>query len=189
MCRQHIIDKTEIGKQIDFAIKSGKLISDSLIVSMVEEWLRRQYSEANAFIFDGFPRTVNQAKSLDDFLIKEEFSDFNLTIVNMILPDEVAIDRLTKRLICQNKDCQVVYSITSTYCSECYAPLVRRADDEVEVTRERLLTYRRHASDLLDYYRQSKHTFLEIIVEQPLEQVFMEFTGVVDSKRRGISRS
>ena len=66
LCRRHIAKQTEIGKSIDFAIKSGKLVSDGLISQMVFDWFRQENIESDVVILDGYPRTVNQAKDFDE---------------------------------------------------------------------------------------------------------------------------
>ena len=63
LCRKHIAEQTEIGKQIDFAIKSGKLISDSLITDMVDDWFHENIEMTDTVILDGFPRTVGTSTS------------------------------------------------------------------------------------------------------------------------------
>ena len=72
LCRKHIAAQTTIGRQIDFFIKSGKLVDDSLIVDMVEEWLAEQIDQQRGVILDGFPRSVVQAQALDEILKKFE---------------------------------------------------------------------------------------------------------------------
>ncbi len=67
LCRKHIAEQTEIGKQIDFAIKSGKLVSDSLIIAMVKNGCLANADQFDAVILDGFPRTIAQAQALHEF--------------------------------------------------------------------------------------------------------------------------
>ncbi|MDZ4153972.1 adenylate kinase family protein, partial [Methylicorpusculum sp.] len=87
LCRQHIAEQTEIGKHIDFAIKSGKLVSDSLIVAMVHDWFSRYLAEHNTVILDGFPRTVPQAQELSA-LLEQSFSAAQLQIIQLAVSDE-----------------------------------------------------------------------------------------------------
>lgn len=183
LCRQHIADQTEIGKQIDFAIKSGKLISDSLIIDMVGDWIVQNAQNGQVVILDGFPRTIAQAQALDELLEKAIFSSVQLRIVQLALTDEVVIARLSSRLICQNKICQAVYSETDTElaprqsmtCNECEQQLVRRKDDEFDAIKERLIIYHRHAHDLLNYYRSTGRTIEQLAVERPMHEIFGTF--------------
>lgn len=71
LCIKHIANETSIGKKIDFAIKSGKLIEDDLITQMITEWFTNQSVNSLAVILDGYPRTVEQARFFDDFIKKK----------------------------------------------------------------------------------------------------------------------
>ncbi|HVX01242.1 MAG TPA: nucleoside monophosphate kinase [Candidatus Babeliaceae bacterium] len=188
LCRQHIALKTEIGKQIDFCIKSGKLISDSLITSMVEEILIEYMQKDVTLLLDGFPRTMRQAQALDTILKAQKFSCIRLVIVNLSLSDDTILDRLSARLICQNTKCQAVYSLKNRalaprdvmVCDACSAPVIQRSDDHGElVIRERLKIYYEHAKDLLDYYRQSSHLIKNIVAEGMLDEVFNQLQQAI----------
>ncbi len=109
LCREHIAQQTDIGKQIDFAIKSGKLISDSLIIEMASAWLKKTFEHTGIVIFDGFPRTVPQAQALHEIITS--LDDVTMNVVRMDIPFETVVYRLLARSICQNNKCQSVYSM------------------------------------------------------------------------------
>lgn len=187
LCRKHIMEQTVIGKEIDFALKSGKLVSDELIIAMVENWISEQIENHDALILDGFPRTVVQAKALDQ-LIKDKFTSIDLQIVKFNVADQTVIDRLGSRYTCQNKDCQRVYSLAAganlapqrdMLCDSCSSPLSRRKDDEAEAIKERLVTYHKHAKDLLDFYTETGRSIQEFNVERPLQELFQDFKSTV----------
>ena len=119
LCRKHIADQTEIGKRIDFAIKSGKLVSDSIISEIVFDWLISSFDSVDIIIFDGFPRTVVQAELLHKFL-KQNFKDgvCSLSVVRLDVPAHIVKERVADRLMCENKDCQAGYSANKStkYC-------------------------------------------------------------------------
>lgn len=182
LCRRHIVEQTNIGLAIDFAIKSGKLIPDNLIVEMVEDWLREQVTQDNSIILDGFPRTVPQAIALGNLL--ESFSSLKLNIVKFAITDEVIVNRLAMRYVCQNKDCQIVYSLMpgSSFvskkfmeCDSCQSVLVRRQDDHPETVRERLSVYRQFEDDLVEYYRKNGYIINEFNAEKSFDEVFKDF--------------
>jgi adenylate kinase len=181
LCRQHIAQQTEMGRQIDFFIKSGKLISDSLIMGMVEQWLTECIEGECPILLDGFPRTICQAQALDKLLKMHPFSCMKLMIVNLSLPDCVVLKRLGSRLTCQNIGCQAVYSAADralaprqiSLCDNCSSPVTQRSDDHSEnVIKERLRIYYEHASSLLAYYEQSSHLFRNVAAEGSLDEVF-----------------
>jgi len=191
LCRKHIAQETEIGKEIDFAIKSGKLISDSLITNMVVEWFNHEADAKQPIILDGYPRTVAQAQNFNK-LIKSTTNNLKLRIVRFCLSDDSVISRLSNRYICQNKDCQAVYSLMAgsslapkkeLQCDACSGLLERRKDDDKVAVQERLKVYHHHEHALLDFYKTVGQSVHEINVEKPLNQVFDEFKRVVGLER------
>jgi adenylate kinase len=185
MCRKHISEQTKVGKEIDFAIKSGKLIADDLVTAMVAEWIEHEAASARGVILDGFPRTVAQAQALDNFLDNNQ--DWKLCIVRFIVSDETIIDRLSKRYICQNKECQAVYSSNdqiffndkTQLCEICKGLLVRRKDDEPESIKERLAIYHKYENFLLQFYRDKGQEIKEINADRQLSDVFRDLKKAI----------
>lgn len=191
LCRKHIVEQTDIGKEIAIAIKSGKLISDSLITSMVESWLAEQIEYVPAVILDGFPRAVAQAEALDK-AIKQKFNGLTLCIVKFSISDDQVISRLTGRLICRNSDCQAVYSShadsmlqpkKAMVCDHCAHDLTQREDDEAHAIRERLSIYHKYTHDLLNFYHGTGQQVFELNAEVPPTQIFEDFKKIVGLKR------
>lgn len=190
LCRKHIQEKTEIGKQIDFAIKSGKLISDTLVTEMVCGWLTQHVGGSQTpIILDGYPRTVVQAEAFNRFVGTQE-NNVQLYIVRFFISDEQVITRLSTRYICQNKECQVVYSSSietalasgkEMTCSRCSSSLGRRADDEADAVQERLNIYHMHEQQLVDFYEQQNQPIFEFNVEKSVPEVFDEFKQLVSA--------
>jgi adenylate kinase len=186
LCRKHVANKTKIGQEIDFAIKSGKLVTDNLITDMIAQWFIDMRNSARTVILDGFPRTVGQAKAFND-LLQKEGNVVTLKVVRFCAPESVVIDRLSSRFICQNKDCQTVYSIASdalrpknnVVCDECGDAIGRRKDDEQEAVRERLKLYSRHEQELIDFYNQAGQLIHDVHVAKPLHVVFEDFKRVL----------
>jgi adenylate kinase len=185
LCRQHVNEGTQLGKQIDLIIKSGKLISDDLVIEMVEDWLVRNLDICQKVIFDGFPRTRVQAELLETLLKKNIFSHVTLSLIKMELDSEIVVKRLMSRLVCANGACCAVYSNSSPLgqsCVECASPLVRRSDDVEFVIRERIATYYTHVNELIQYYEMLGKKIEDLSVVQPIEQVFMQFVNLVSCK-------
>lgn len=187
LCRKHIAKQTEIGKEIDFAIKSGKLVSDSLITNMVLEWFQKDFNENHTVILDGYPRTIMQAQAFAELFEKRLFKS-DLQIVRFVLSDEIIIARLSNRLVCENKDCQAIYSEKQgtdlaprdvMKCDSCGDRIGRRADDDMQAVAERLKVYHRHEQDLLDFYQKAGQVVHNVYVEKPLKDVFEEFKALV----------
>lgn len=187
LCREHISRQTEIGKQIDFAIKSGKLISDSLVTEMVDNWLSEILESTRGIILDGFPRTVAQAEAFNDLLVNK-FNYVNLKIIKLTVPNDEIVARLAGRYICTNNKCQAVYSLLSgsslkpkneLACDDCSQKLVRRSDDEEESVRERLKIYYSHERDLLDFYVKKMHRITELNGARQLNVIFEDFKRLI----------
>lgn len=187
LCRQHIADKTEIGKHIDFALKSGILVSDELITDMVAKWLASLADDVNATIMDGYPRTVEQARLFNE-LIRNNIRSLTLKIVKFFINDKVIINRLSHRYICENTSCQTVYSTAKDspfaprvvmMCDKCSSHLIQRKDDQPHAIKERLKIYHEHAKDLIDFYLNNGYSVVEINGEKTLQQVFEEFKKVM----------
>lgn len=186
LCRKHIAEQTEIGKQIDFALKSGKLVSDDLINAMVHDWFASTIQESDNIILDGYPRTVKQAEALLNFL-KEKLSHVNVRIIRFFISDNTVISRICGRLVCQNKDCQEVYSLNpgarvpaqDMKCDVCSSDLGRRNDDVVSAVHDRLQTYHKHEKDLLEFYEQTNFITKELCVDKHFDEVFDDFKKLV----------
>ncbi len=183
LCRQHIAEQTEIGKQIDLIIKSGKLINDELIIEMVDSWLRDLFERPASVILDGFPRTVAQAQALDKLLASESFSSVNVSVIKFDVPDEYIVERLVNRFTCQNNKCQAVFSLNQASglqpkiemtCDECSSPLMRRQDDEESAIRERLRIYYDHERTIVSYYKEAERPLYHIEGTRQIEQVYQQ---------------
>jgi adenylate kinase len=152
LCREHIGNKTEIGKEIDLIVKSGKLISDELVTLLVGEWLSGTVDRYQKIILDGYPRTEQQVVLFFN-LLRARYPCIKARVIKFDVGDETAVGRLSNRLICQNNACQAVYSRVQSYgcvpirvgvCDVCASPLTQRLDDKPEVIRDRLIVYRQH---------------------------------------------
>jgi len=181
LCRDHISRGSEIGKKIDLALKSGKLVSDAVITSMVVEWLNLHFGK-NKIILDGYPRTVIQAEAFDKFVTSDR--QIEPLIIRLKVSEQGIIDRLCMRVICSKSECQAVYSLVSgsgcqpvheDVCDFCAAPLIRRSDDEIEAVKKRLKLYSEHEQRLLDFYNARNYAIVELDAARPVEQIFAEF--------------
>lgn len=186
LCRKHIAEQTEIGKLIDLALKSGKLISDELITDMVKDWLFEIIDSVDSVILDGFPRTLPQAQAFGK-IITEKMSTMCAKVVKFSIPDEKVIARVGSRFVCKNKNCQTVYSLVensnlapkrSMICDNCDSELIRRSDDSVETITERLVTYHKHEQALIDYYVDTGFSVVDVNAERSIESLFEEFKRI-----------
>lgn len=185
LCRQHISQQTEIGKQIDLIIKSGKLISDELVTSMVDEWLTSQINNAKGIILDGYPRTEQQVSMFFE-LLRTRYAGAQLHVVKFDIGDKSVIRRLSSRLMCQNKNCQAVYSMLpeanlapkqQNMCDHCSCVLMQRADDKPEVIQDRLIVY--HQYDPSAFFERMGQRVEIIGADRPFTEIFDDFKRLI----------
>lgn len=153
--RDNVKRGTEIGSRAKSFMDSGSLVPDEIIIGTIKD----RFSEddcKNGFLLDGFPRTIAQAEALDNLLNK---MNINLDyIINIDVPDENIINRISKRLSCSN--CGEVYNLIykkpkkDMSCDSCGFKLHQRDDDKEEVIRNRLDVYRKQTAPLIEYYNK-----------------------------------
>jgi adenylate kinase len=153
--REAVQAGTELGCIARAAMDAGRLVSDDVMIGIVEERLGRDDARPG-FILDGFPRTVDQAVALDRMMEGRG----PLIVLDIVVPEEVLVRRLATRRICGRCGANAAVSWT-TKCKKCGGALVARTDDDEEIVRERLNVYLRQSKPLVDYY--AKHGTLHVI--------------------------
>jgi adenylate kinase len=141
-------------------------VPDDVMVGVIRERLARP-DASHGFILDGFPRTVPQARSLDDMVRDRGF----LTVLHMVVPFEELVKRLHIRRICRSCGANADPAMPEgAVCAKCGGEFVQRTDDSEEIVRERLRVFQDETSPLVQYYEKSP-TFFTINGNLPLEEV------------------
>ncbi|MCI0511883.1 adenylate kinase [candidate division KSB1 bacterium] len=171
---------TALGKEAKTYMDAGKLVPDDLMNALVRE--RLSQADCNAgFILDGFPRTIDQAQNLDQFLKPRG------TPIDQIISLEVAaallIQRLTSRRLCRNcgKDFNLITNPppADNKCPVCQGEIYQRADDHELTVQNRLQVYEKQTAPLKKYYiQQGKLTSID--GNQPIECVQQEIEQSLD---------
>ena len=180
--RKYISEGTEIGKRANEYMTKGELVPDDLTVELITERLNED-DVKEGLILDGFPRTVNQAKVLDEMLSKEG-KKIDI-VVNLETPEEEILERITNRRICKNSDCKAIYntvlhpSKVEGICDKCGSKLVEREDDKIENVKVRLREYRNRTKPLIDFYRKKK-LLVNIDASQPADVIFEEISKILE---------
>lgn len=149
--RSEIEKGSEIGLKVNDIIKSGNLVSDEIVLELIEARLKEPDC-ANGFILDGFPRTINQADGLAKLGYEID------KVLNIDLEDEIIIDRLSGRRECPK--CHAIFHTTSNppkaegICDACGAELAIRPDDKKEVIVNRLNVFYEVTEPLKAYYEE-----------------------------------
>ena len=155
--RKNISEKTKLGIEADKYISKGELVPDDITVPMVDDRLSWDDAKEGA-ILDGFPRTIEQAKKLDEILTKKG-KKVDL-VINLVTPRDEIIDRMLTRRVCTNPDCKATYNIKlhppikEGICDKCGSPLKQREDDKnADAIKKRLEIYEEKTSPLIDFYK------------------------------------
>ncbi|NOR12133.1 MAG: adenylate kinase [Candidatus Aminicenantes bacterium] len=177
LLREAVALGTPLGKEAKAIMERGDLVADDLVVKMVEERITKPDC-AEGYILDGFPRTINQARKLEN--IDKNHQE---VVIEIYLPDQVVIDRLSARKICSN--CGTIYNLlghtleAENICNVCSGKLIRRDDDKLEVIQARLKVYHEQTEPLVDYYK-AKTNYFQINGEGTIEEIFARVCEVLD---------
>jgi adenylate kinase len=143
-----------LGREAKRDMDRGVLVPDDVMIGIIHERLQQPDCE-RGFILDGFPRTLPQAEALSE-LLKSLHTPLDY-VVNMEVPDEEVLRRMSGRLTCQN--CGTMFSLMLDppkmpgHCDYCGGYLIHRVDDRIETVHERLEIYRQSTQPLIEYYR------------------------------------
>ena len=149
-----------VGLEAKAFMEKGELVPDNVIMKIVTE--RLEEGKANArYMFDGFPRTTEQARMLDDVLKSHGGQVEQVFLLDV--PRAILVDRLSGRRVCKN--CGAVYHIRNIpskvagVCDLCKGPLYQRSDDTEETVLNRLEVFKKQTQSLIDYYEKKKVLF------------------------------
>ncbi|KUO57187.1 MAG: adenylate kinase [Alphaproteobacteria bacterium BRH_c36] len=164
MLREAVKAGTPIGQQAKALIEAGKLVPDEMVVGIISERIDQPDCE-NGFILDGFPRTLGQASALEKLL--DEKGKTLDAVIELRVDDEAMVERITGRYSCAK--CGAGYHDkhkqpeVSGVCDKCGSTqFTRRADDNEETVRARLLAYYRSTAPLIGYYfAKDRYNFVD----------------------------
>jgi adenylate kinase len=180
--RKAVADGTPLGKEAKAIMESGGLVSDKIVLGLVEERLKQPDCK-NGFILDGFPRNTVQAEALDKLLAS----------VNMPLTIALTVDvekgelmkRLTGRRTC--KSCQQMYNIYFSppkkegVCDKCGGALFQRDDDKEETIKKRLDVYDTQTAPLISYYNK-KNIMKTVMGVGSIDDIFKKVVAALEGK-------
>ena len=148
MFRAAIKNETPTGLRAKHYMDQGQLVPDSVVIDMVRERLAMDDCKSG-YLLDGFPRTVEQAKALDEISAPD-------AVVDIDVPDERLLARLTGRRVC--KSCNGTFHISKladeTVCPVCGGEMIQRDDDKPATISNRLKVYHEQTAPLIGYYSE-----------------------------------
>jgi adenylate kinase len=174
--RKEIASGSELGKEIAGIINNGNLVPDEMMASMLENVVKKT---GKGIIFDGFPRTVAQAKILDDMMqrLGKEIDH----IIMIDLPEGEVVNRICSRRQC--KKCGAILHINIQAplktCPTCEGELYSRPDDTPERAKHRLEVYHTDTLPVKNYYLNSGK-YVEVNGDQKPEQVFEDIVKILE---------
>jgi len=151
--RAAIADKTDMGMEAKKFMDEGKLVPDSTIIGIIKDRLVENDCKTG-FILDGFPRTLGQAKALDELMANMGISLDK--VISLNVPDELIVGRITGRRVCN--DCGASFHVVfnpskkDSVCDYCNGELIIRKDDNAETVKSRLNAYHDQTAPLIDFY-------------------------------------
>ena len=183
MLREHVSKGTPLGLKAKPIMERGELVPDSLVLKMVAERIERPDCE-HGFVFDGFPRTVAQAKYLGELLRRQGFKQ--PFVIHMVIPTSVLMKRLTGRRTCKLGG--EIYNIydrppkVEGICDNDGGELLHRPDDREEVVAPRLNAYEKLTAPLVQYYRRFG-ALHDVDANRSVEEVRREISQLVSGMR------
>lgn len=155
--RESLKKDTELGRKVKSYVEKGLLVPNDIVIDVLKQRLS-EIPKGKGFLLDGYPRTVDQAKTL------EKIAKIDVVIL-LVVPDWIIIERLSTRRICRN--CGAVYNIrflkpkTEGVCDKCGGPLYQRTDDTEEVIKKRIQIYEEQTQPILKLFKKKKIPFIE----------------------------
>ena len=171
MLREAVADGTELGRQAAPIMASGGLVSDDLMIGIINDRLAKSDAQ-RGFILDGFPRTVVQAEKLDGIVGNGQDP---LRVLQLLVPDDAIVRRITLRRTCAQ--CGAIYHLENqppangSVCDRCGAEVIARPDDTEEAVRKRLEAFHRQTMPVATFYK-SKSILREVDGIGPVDEVF-----------------
>lgn len=177
--RDNLKRGTDLGKEAQKYMEAGELVPDSVLIGIIKDRLA-QPDTNDGFMLDGYPRTIPQAEALSEIL--DELNNPLDVVVNIDVPDEELVKRLTGRRMCK---CGASYHVmfnppkAEGVCDTCGDELYQRADDSEGPIRNRLEVYKQQTQPLIDYYTD-KGINANIDGNKAIDDIFKDIAAVLD---------
>jgi adenylate kinase len=175
-----------IGQRAQTFVESGQLVPDDVVLASLAKRFHAADVQEDGFVLDGFPRTIDQAVALDELLVPDELD----AVVELMVPEREAAERLGARLVCPECGRSVSRDQRSTLCEHCGTVLARRTDDDADVIRARFSVFEDETRPLLEWLDQRGH-LVAVDGDRPVAEVTRRMIAavrpVLDRNSRSVS--
>jgi adenylate kinase len=182
MLRAAVREGTDLGRMAKKIMDDGGLVGDDIMIGIVNERLTRHDAQGRGYILDGFPRTVFQARALDEVTAERPID----LVLDLDVPRELVLARLSARRVC--RDCGTNYVADGAaeklpwICEVCGGDVMHRDDDTPEAIEHRLDLYEQQTSPLIEFYQRDGRLAVVDGVGSP-DEVFRRLTIAVEAVR------
>jgi len=184
--RDEIKNSTELGKLANGFLERGELVPNDIIINMIQNLVEKR-EDQKGLIFDGFPRTLQQAEAFDNLLKKISKS------VDFVLYFQTSRESLIKRLISRRmcSKCGKDYNLITNpakngNCDICSGEIIQRDDDKEDVIVRRMDVYENQTAPLIDYYKK-ENKLIVIDCEREISQIYNDIRPLFEKKAERIS--
>jgi adenylate kinase len=185
--RAEVSAGTDLGKRAKAAIDAGQLVSDDVVLGMIQSRLAKPDTKGG-FILDGFPRNIPQAQSLDAMLARLG-QPLQLALLVDVDPGAL-LKRMTGRRTCGN--CGAIYNTffsapkVANKCDKCGSPLTHRSDDNEQTVKSRLLVYQQQTAPLVNYYK-AQGRLRTVRGVGSVSAIFKSVTDIIETQIRPLA--
>jgi len=177
MLRAAVAAGTPLGVEAKAIMDAGGLVSDDIILGVVEERLSEADVVSSGFLLDGFPRTVVQAEGMAKFATID-------VAIDLVVPEEIVLERISSRRVCAA--CGAIYSLsapptTEWVCDKCGGDVVQRADDTPESIAKRLSAYNTETQPTIDFY-EAAGSLVKVDGLGSPDEVFARLVSAIDAQ-------
>lgn len=176
--REAVDKKSKLGKEVENIMSKGGLVPDHIILEIIKERIKQEDCR-NGYIFDGFPRNIEQENSLEK--LNKELNEYIDYVFYFEIPFDEIVKRLSNRRVC--KKCSTNYNLSfnppekDNTCDLCGGELYQREDDKEETIKNRLKVFAKQTIPLKKYYKEKK--LLKVIDANLSENAFLEIKKVL----------
>ncbi|MBN2426336.1 MAG: adenylate kinase [Calditrichaceae bacterium] len=182
MLRAAIKEGSDLGKKAEQFIKNGELVPDNIILSLIEDRIIKPDCR-NGLILDGFPRTISQADSLKEIMIRHKLPSF--ICIEITVEEEEILKRILGRKTCSK--CGADYNDFTNpapdnmICPKCGGQITSRADDNEETVKNRLRVYNEKTAVVKNYY-QKDGKFYSVNGNDTVEGVYKNLEMILNKQ-------